>query len=105
MAKKAKGAKGKRAAKAPKVKRTPQDAALPGMEDSAITEIESLAHDYADVRDARQELTAKEVALKTRLTSAMKKHHKTTYKRGTIEVNLIVEEETVKVKIAKDNKA
>jgi hypothetical protein len=77
----------------------PRDRALPGLEDDAIRELESLAGDYADIRDRRQALTTEEVACKQRVMALMHEHQKTVYKRNGIEIRLEPGEETVKVKI------
>ena len=76
---------------------------LPGMEDPAIEELEDGAKQYAKVRDKRMALLEQEVELKGRLTAAMKKLKRTTYVHGKITINLVTEEETVKVKIQKDD--
>jgi hypothetical protein len=38
----------------------PRSAPLPGMEDHAIRPLETLAHEYADIRDRRMELVSVE---------------------------------------------
>lgn len=85
----------------PKKRGRPRQQALPGTEDSAITEIERAAEDYAVIRDQRMELNSQEATLKKNLLTLMKKHGKTHYKRGPIDILLVVEEETVKVRIKK----
>ena len=72
---------------------------LPGMEDLRIKEIEEAALSYIEGRDARMEATTEEVALKETLIAMMHKHEKTEYRRGRISVRLVVEKETVKVKL------
>ena len=91
---------------APKKKaKRPKQADLPGMEDRAITELEDLAHQYAEFRDARQEALREEVRLGGELLNAMKRHKKTTYQRetefGNVKITTVVEKEKVKVKIKK----
>lgn len=72
---------------------------LPGTEDAKIAELQTLAEDYADIRDERQGLTQKETGLKSKLITAMKKHKKKEYDFGGVHIELVVEKETVKVKI------
>lgn len=76
---------------------------LPGIESSArkIAEIHDIAEQYADARDERQALTQKEVELKGELLKAMKRHKKTEYSFGDVEVRIVVEEESIKVRIRK----
>ena len=72
---------------------------LPGMEDTKITEIEDLALQYAEVRDSRIAALKGEVELKGQLLAAMKKAGKQVYRRHNVEVRIVHEEETVKVKV------
>ena len=77
-----------------KSRRIPRQNPLPGMEDGKLAAIEN-----AELRDERQALTVKEVELKQKLIDLMHKHEKTEYKRNGISVKLVVEEETVKVRV------
>lgn len=77
---------------------------LPTMEDSAITELNQAALDYAEGRDERMEMTKREVELKTKLIALMHKHGKTTYVYEDIEIELVPEGEKVKVRIRKGGK-
>jgi hypothetical protein len=88
--------------KAPKPKRQPN---LPGIEDNKIAELEAAALEYADGRDERMEMTKREVELKTRLLGLMHKHHRTSYKCGDIEINVVPKDETVKVRIHKEKES
>lgn len=63
-----------------------------------IKEIENLAGDYVEARDRRQALLADEVDLKGKLMSAMKRHKLETYSFEGYMVEIVHEEETVKVK-------
>lgn len=99
MVRKAKAAK--RGSKASKVKPKPKDQALPGMEDSVIKPIEDAAAEYADVRDERMQLTESETALKAKLLKLMHQHGKAVYKRGDIEVRVVPQDETIKVRVKK----
>ena len=74
---------------------------LPGMEDAKIAELESLAERYAEIRDKRIALNKAEVALKDQLIVAMHENEKEVYRRDGIEILLVAEEETVKVRVAK----
>jgi len=91
----------KKAASGRARKPRPEQADLPGTEDSAIKPLEDAAKAYARVRDERMELTQEEGKRKAALIPLMHKYQKTTYKRHGIEINLIPEGEDVKVKIAK----
>lgn len=75
---------------------------LPGMEDRTIKALEEKALEYADVRDQRMELSTSEHALKSELLVLMKNAKKTKYVRDGIEVSLVVEHETVKVRVKKE---
>ncbi len=76
-----------------------QQKSLPGMEDTKITEIENLALKYAEVRDQRMAALKGEVEFKQKLLVAMKRAKKQTYRRHNVEVRIVHEEETVKVKV------
>lgn len=80
----------------------PESVRLPGLEDPAIEELEKLAKLYAKTRDKRQAIGVQEVDLKGQLLVAMKKNGKEEYTHGKISIRVVVEEETVKVKIRKD---
>jgi hypothetical protein len=92
--------KKEKSAKKPKIERQKR---LPGMEDAKIESIQDAVMDYAEIRDRRQELTTEEVALKTKLLNLMKQHGKTSYTYHGVHVELVVEEETVKVRIKKED--
>ena len=79
----------------------PRQARLPEMEDPVIEELEGLAETYAGVRDQRMALTPQEKKLKDDLHAAMKRHGKETYLRDGIEIKIVHESETVKVKVKK----
>jgi len=74
---------------------------LPGMEDAKIEALESAAMEYVKIRDKRQKLTTKEVELKQDLLSLMHEHNRDHYEYNGVTVDVVVEEETVKVKIRK----
>jgi len=75
---------------------------LPGMEDAVIDELEDAAREYANVRDERMELTKSETAEKEKLLGLMKKHDKKIYRHEDIEIKVVPEGETVKVRILKE---
>jgi hypothetical protein len=75
---------------------------LPGMEDSALEDLESAARTYAKIRDRRMALNQDEAELKDKLLSQMKHHGKTTYKHDGVEIKIVVTEEKVRVKITED---
>jgi hypothetical protein len=74
---------------------------LPGVSDAEIEALQDKAREYADIRDQRQALTTQEVNLKGELLKLMKKHHKEEYEYEDVQVKLVHEEETVKVRIRK----
>ena len=74
---------------------------LPGMKDAKISALQNAALDYAEIRDQRQELTKQEVDLKTRVINLMHKHGKDTYDYQNVHIELVKEDETVKVRIKK----
>jgi hypothetical protein len=71
------------------------------MDDAKIAPLHEAATKYAGIRDRRQLLTTEEVECKSDLLKLMKKHEKTHYEHDGVVVDLVVEEETVKVKIKK----
>jgi len=75
--------------------------ALPGMEDREITELQELALEYAEARDKRMAIGIEEVELKKKLLSMMKRHHKKSYSYNGVEIEVVTEEETVKVRVRK----
>ena len=75
---------------------------LPGMEDAEIEALEDAAKEYANVRDDRMNLTREESGLKETLLELMKKHKKEVYRHDGVEVKIVHEEETVRVKILKE---
>lgn len=79
----------------------PKPTALPGMEDHAIPELENLAHDYADIRDRRMELTDQEHTLKINAVRLMHKHGKTIYQHDGVTITLVQGDEDVKVRVKK----
>jgi hypothetical protein len=78
---------------------------LPGMEQREIRALQNAAHEYAEVRDQRMELTADEVKLKGKLLGLMKENKLEKYKYQDVEIRVVHEEETIKVRIIKPKKA
>ena len=74
---------------------------MPGTEDPVISEIEDLAESYAELRDKRIALLAQEIKIKDQLMQTMKATNKRHYHRDGIDVTIIAESETVKVKVKK----
>jgi hypothetical protein len=74
---------------------------LPGMENRSIKELVDKATEYAEIRDKRQDLTRREVELKADLLTAMHKHKLKDYSYEGIEIHVVTEEETVRVKLPK----
>lgn len=77
----------------------PRQDQLPGIEDKKIAAIENAALDYAEIRDQRQDLTTQEVELKKKLIKLMHAKELQEYKRNGISVKLVLEEESVKVRV------
>ena len=94
MAAKKKSAKAKEAA--PK---KPKQSRLPGMEDAAIEELESLAEHYANIRDKRIALSKNEGELQDELAALLKKYKKTEYHHLDVHIWIVAVDEKVKVKI------
>ena len=77
----------------------PKQQSLKGMEDREIADLKDLALNYVEIRDQRMGLTTQEVDLKTKLLALMHKHKKERYVCQGIEITVVHEDETVKVKI------
>lgn len=76
--------------------------ALPGMEDRTIPELDEAAHKYAEVRDERIALNRREKDLKELVHTLMNRHDKKHYKVGKVQIDVVSTDETVKVKILKE---
>jgi hypothetical protein len=77
----------------------PKQATLKGMEDRALAALEAKAEEYAEVRDERMGLTAKESELNDELLALMKKYKKAEYHHGEVHCWVKATDEKVKVKI------
>ena len=98
--------KPKRAARGAAAEDEPKRAknvALPGMEDAFDAEIENDATRYEHARDERMKKTEREVEAKTLLIQTMHKKGVKVYRRGDLEVVLVAEKETVKVRRKEDS--
>src|SRR5947207_4768579 len=87
--------------KAAKVVKKVRQKRLPGMADAKLEALHSAALDYAEIRDKRQELTKQEVELKGSLLTLMHKHKREHYEYNGVTIDLVAEQETVKVRVAK----
>jgi hypothetical protein len=85
-----------------KAKKIPRQMPLPGTEDNKIAAIENLALDYAELRDERVALSAREVDLKQKLIDKMHALGKQEYRRNGVSVKLTVEKEGVKVRVKEE---
>lgn len=79
----------------------PRQHRIPGTEDAKIDALEEIAEDYASIRDQRQLLTVQEVDLKSKVLDLMKANGKEHYRRNGVEITIIHEDETVKVRVKK----
>jgi len=79
----------------------PRQQSLAGMENRKLADLHNVAQQYAGVRDERMELNQREVELKDQLLALMKKHDKREYLCEDVEIRVVAEEETVKVRILK----
>lgn len=72
---------------------------LPGMENRRLKDLHEAALDYAEKRDERMALSVEEVELKQRLLKLMHKHKLENYDFEGVHIELVHEEETVKVRV------
>lgn len=79
----------------------PRQGRLPEMDDPQIEELEAKAEEYVSIRDQRIALTPHEKRLKDDLLALMKANSKETYNRDGIEIRIIHESESVKVRVKK----
>ena len=77
--------------------------ALPGLEHRTIPELERAGVEYAEILDERMALTEREIELKGRVRTLMRKHKRTTYVSTSVDIALEPPdgEEKVKVKVLK----
>jgi hypothetical protein len=81
--------------------RKPKSQALPGLEDHAIKPLEDVAESYAEIRDARMELTQREHETKSLALKLMAKYGKTIYRHNGVEIVVVPGEDDVKVRVKK----
>jgi len=79
----------------------PRQQRIPGTQDARIDALEEIAEDYAAIRDKRQLLTTQEVDLKGKVLDLMKANNKEHYRRNGVEITIVHEEESVKVRVKK----
>ena len=70
----------------------PKAQSLPGMKDRGIAELEDLAEQYTDLGNQKK-------AAKAALLGSMKKHKKTHYAHGNIEITVAHGSDLVRVKV------
>lgn len=75
-----------------------KEAHLPTMELQSIPELTEAAENYAEVRDKRIKLLAKELELKEKVGDLMKEHKLTSYRDDDLTITLETKEK-IKVKI------
>jgi len=92
-------ANGKAGRAKPVPPRTPRQPNLPGTDDRAIRDLEETAQHLADVRTQSTRLQLEVVTLKDRLLHMMKAHGKRSYHRKGIAIDVVAENETVKVRV------
>jgi hypothetical protein len=76
---------------------------LPGMENRMIPALQEALLEYAEIRDERMALSAKEVELKGKVLGLMHQYKKTEYDYDGVHAEIIVESEKVKVTVPKKN--
>lgn len=74
---------------------------LPGMTDRKLKDLHDACLDYVEKRDARMEMLKVEVDLKDKIKKLLKKHKMEHYEYDGVIADLVVEEETVKVRAPK----
>ncbi len=77
----------------------PKQARLPSMEDAKVDKLHVLAEDYVAIRDRRIALNKEEKPLKDALLVAMHAYQKTHYHHNGLTIDVIAENEKVKVKL------
>lgn len=83
----------------PKPTPTPRQKSLPGMQDRRIAALEDAALKYADIRDMRMGWSRREVEAKKKVQDLMHEQNRTHYERGYIEIDLVPEDERVRVRV------
>lgn len=77
---------------------------LPGMEEQIDSELETLAENYVEKRDARMALTEEECDSRDVLIAAMKERKRKIYKHGDLTIEVLSGKDKVKVR-KKDKEA
>jgi hypothetical protein len=73
------------------------------MEERALKPLEGKAVEYAGIRDQRMKLSITEAALKAELLALMKQAKRREYVHDGIEISVVTEQETVKVRIKRED--
>jgi len=82
-----------------------RQARLPGMEDTAIEEIETTARQYKSKQDKRIAILKQEVDLKNLLLGLLHQHGKSSYYRDGLAIDIVPTSEKVKVRFGVDREA
>jgi hypothetical protein len=82
-----------------------RQARLPGMEDTAIEEIETTARQYKSKQDRRIAILKEEVDLKNLLLQLLHRHGKKSYYRDGLDIQIVPTSEKVKVRFGVDKEA
>jgi hypothetical protein len=85
--------------KSPDVKKGPRQQRLLEMDDPKIAVLEDKALEYAEVRDQRIGLSQKEGEFKKQLLQLMKAQKREHYQHGNIKIDIVHEQENIKVKV------
>jgi hypothetical protein len=79
----------------------PDQKSLEGMTDRKLEALQDAAYEYVKVRDKRMELTKTEVEKKGEILKLMHKHKKDVYNYEDVHIEIVIEEENVKVRVKK----
>lgn len=79
----------------------PDQKSLEGMTDRKLEALQDAAYEYVKVRDKRMKLTESEVEKKGKILKLMHKHKKDVYDYEDVHIEIVVEDEHVRVKIRK----
>lgn len=79
----------------------PRQQRIPGTEDAKIDALEDAAQDYAAICDQIQLAGTKKRNAKVTMLQLMKKNEKVSYRHDGIEIKVVPEEETIRVRVGK----
>lgn len=74
---------------------------LPGTEDAALADLDSIGFEYAAMRDKRMDLNKQEIDLKARAIKLMHKHNRSHYKYQDLEMEIVPGDENIRVRVKK----